>query len=73
MTDDTADAFTFVAEQWEPETTEPRIFIFVERLVVGQLVSTGREIDLTLWLKHRPTHMVDPEIDAMLREVFYTP
>jgi hypothetical protein len=54
------------------ETTEPRIFIVVERLVVGQRVTTRREVDLLLWLTKRPFHMLDVEIDAMLREVFYT-
>jgi hypothetical protein len=53
------------------ETTDPRIFITVQRLVAGQQVVTRREIDLTLWLTKRPFHMLDVEIDAMLREVFY--
>lgn len=53
------------------ETTEPRIFIVVERLVVGQRVTTRREVDLTLWLTKRPETMLGVEINAMLREVFY--
>jgi hypothetical protein len=52
-------------------TTEPRIFIIVQRQVIGQNVLTRREIDLTLWLKHRPLTMLGVEIDAMLQEVFY--
>jgi hypothetical protein len=54
------------------ETSEPRIFIVVERLVVGQRVKTWREIDLTLWLTKRSETMLGVEIDAMLQEVFYT-
>lgn len=50
-------------------TTEPRIFITVERLVQGHCRTARREISLDVWLQRRSTQFLGPEIDAMLREV----
>jgi hypothetical protein len=54
----------------EPETTEPRIFVKVQRMVNGHNVYAVREISLLIWRSARvPGSIVAAEIDAMLREV----
>lgn len=52
------------------ETTEPRIFITVSRMVNGCQVRSDKEISLLLWERRRPgANMIACEIDAMLQDV----
>jgi len=52
------------------ETTEPRVFIVVERLVRGQMIQNRKEISLDLLLTARFSgDMLLNELSAALREV----
>jgi hypothetical protein len=52
------------------ETTEPQIFITVQRMINGQRVHTVREVSLLTWMQARyPGGFVESEINAMLKEV----
>lgn len=55
-------------------TTEPQIFITVQRLINGQPTHTIREFSLLTYLRAKhPGAIVASEINAMLREVHYAP
>lgn len=56
-------------DQRRRQSSEPRIFITIERKVEGHPVCAMRELDLHLWLRKHPDGLVGSEIDAMLREV----
>jgi hypothetical protein len=54
------------------ETTKPRIFITVQRLVGGQQTPVIKEISLETFLLARfPGEIITSEIHAMLREIGY--
>lgn len=53
-------------------TTEPQIFITVQRYIGGQQVHTIREFSLMTYLRAKyPGEALVSEINAMLREVHY--
>lgn len=54
------------------DTTEPRIFIRVERTLKGKPIGITREISLETWTGARPGlpgRIAEVEIEAILREV----
>jgi hypothetical protein len=53
-------------------TAEPRIYVLVERMVEGQHLRSMRQLDLQAWRRGLPAQMFDSEINAMMREVYYS-
>lgn len=54
------------------QTTEPEIFITVQRWIEGHQVLTQRKISFELWRQGEiDGRMFDAEVNAMLKEVHY--